>query len=230
MKLAWFSHTRPDCLFEISQLAQITEQKFVDDKRYCVKRLNKSIRYATFNKVSLQFPKLDVAMLRLITFSDASLSNNDDYTSQLEHICFIGDASGRVFPLSFKSYKARRVTRSVMTGEVIAFSDLFDVAATSAHELETILGQHVPVKLFTDSKCLFDVISNGSRISEKTMMIDIAAAREGFCDKVISDIWFVRSSRNLADGLTKSMSQAALRDVLDTGHLEVKPEQWIVCN
>ena len=41
-------------------------------------------------------------------------------------------------------------------------------------------------------------------------MLDIAAAREGFRGKVISDIGFMRSSKNIADGLTKSMSQAAL--------------------
>ncbi len=60
------------------------------------------------------------------------------------------------------------------------------------------------------------------------MMLDIAAAREGFRDKVISDIGFVRSSHNLADGLTKSMSQAALQRVVSNGSLRVEPEQWII--
>lgn len=34
-------------------------------------------------------------------------------------------------------------------------------------------------------------------------MLDIAAATEGFHDKLISDISFVRNSKNVADGLTK---------------------------
>lgn len=79
-----------------------------------------------------------------------------------------------------------------------------------AAELETVMGRKIPVQLFTDSKCLFDVIWKGSRTSEKRIMLDIAAAREGFCDKTISDIGFVRSNHNIADGLTKSMSQASL--------------------
>ena len=61
-------------------------------------------------------------------------------------------------------------------------------------------------------------------------MIDIAAACEGFKDHLISEIGFVRSSSNIADGLTKSISQAALQDVLRTGKYCVRAEQWIVRN
>ena len=61
-------------------------------------------------------------------------------------------------------------------------------------------------------------------------MIDIAAAREGFKDHLISDIGIVRSSPNIADGLTKSMSQSALQDVLRTGEYRVHADQWIVRN
>ena len=86
------------------------------------------------------------------------------------------------------------------------------------------------MQLLTDSKSLFDVISKGSRTSEKHVMLDIAAVREGFWDKVISGIGFIRSSQNLADGLTKPMAQASLRVFLSTGSLDVKPEQWIIRN
>ena len=36
-------------------------------------------------------------------------------------------------------------------------------------------------------------------------MLDIATAREGFRDKVISDIGFVHTGQNIALGLTKQM-------------------------
>ena len=88
----------------------------------------------------------------------------------------------------------------------------------------------MPLPLRTDSKSLFDVISKGSRASEKRMMLDIAAAREGFKEKTISDIGFVRSSQNIADGLTKAMQQSALQTVLTNGFLSVTPEQWIIRN
>ncbi len=86
-----------------------------------------------------------------------------------------------------------------MGGEVIAFSDLFDRACTLVAEIGAVYGRKIPVQLLTDYKSLFDVISKGSRTSEKRMMLDIAAVREGFRDRIISDIGFVRSSQNLAD-------------------------------
>ncbi len=75
---------------------------------------------------------------------------------------FITDGEGNAAPIYFKSYKARRVTRSVMAVEVIAFSDAFDVGYTLATELSGLLGRKVPLILLTDSKSLFDVISKGT--------------------------------------------------------------------
>lgn len=49
-------------------------------------------------------------------------------------------------------------------------------------------------------------------------MLDIAVSRGGFRDKEISDIGFVRSGSNLADDLTKAMSQAALREALSSDY------------
>lgn len=60
------------------------------------------------------------------------------------------------------------------------------------------------------------------------MMLDIAAAREGFRDKTISDIGFVRSSYIIADGLTKAMSRSALQKVFVRGRLTLSPEKWII--
>lgn len=88
-----------------------------------------------------------------------------------------------------------------------------------------ILSKQVPVQLFTDRKSLFDIISKGSRTSEKRMTLEVASARQGFKDKTISNIGFVRSSNNIADGITKKMNQAVLRDVIESDRLDVQPEQ-----
>ena len=86
----------------------------------------------------------------------------------------------------------------------------------------------VPVRLFTENKYLFDAVSKGTRTSEKRLILDIAAAKEGFESKDISDIGFVRSNCNLADGLTKRMKQASLLELMKTCKLSIRPEQWIV--
>lgn len=228
MKLAWLANTRPDCLFEISQLSQVTEDRFKSDKNRIIRRLNKAVKYAVDNRIYLRIPKLDLQTLRVVGYSDASFANNHDLSTQLGVLCFLADDKGNSVPIHFKSYKSKRVVRSAMAGEVIAFSDLFDVAAALASELGVLYDRNIPVQLLTDSKSLFDVISKGSRTSGKRMMLDIAATREGFRNKVISDIGFVRSSKNLADGLTKAMSQAALQHVISTGRISISPEQWII--
>ncbi len=66
-----------------------------------------------------------------------------------------------------------------MAGKVISFSGLFDVVSTLSAEMALIIGSKVPVQLLTDSKSLFDVISKGTRTTEKKTMLGIAAAREG---------------------------------------------------
>lgn len=60
------------------------------------------------------------------------------------------------------------------------------------------------------------------------MMLEIAAARQGFEDGTISGIGFVRSPSSIADGPINSMRQAVLRNVMTTGRLDVIREQWII--
>lgn len=229
MKLAWLSHSRPDCLFEISQLTQITKDVFEQERRTLIRRTNKLIKYAKQNELSLRFPKLDKNSLKIVGFSDASFAGNRDFSSQLGYLIFLSDDSGSVCPVVFKSYKARRVTRSVMGAELIAFSDMFDAAFTLREELRALHpGSSIPLTLYTDSKTLFDVISKGTRTSEKRLMLDIACTREGFKTHAINDIGFIRSSENIADCLTKAMSQASLAQVLKSSKLGVHVEQFIV--
>ena len=230
MKPAWIANTCPHSLFEISQLAQVTEEIFLQKSKRTLKRSNKAVAFAIDNSIPLRIEKLNQESLRVRGFADAPFANNADLSTQLGNVCFIGDDTGAVVPISFKSYKSRRVTRSSMAGEVIAFSDLLDVAAVLTAELQALTGAKVPVQLLTDSNSLFDVISKGFTTSKKIMLLDITAAREGFRDKVTSDIGYVRSASNIADRLKKPMQQRSLQDMMLSGRLDVTPEQWIVRN
>jgi len=124
-----------DCLFEISQLAQVTEKMFEEDRRRMIRRLKRATKFAVDNRFTLKVPKLDKSSLRIIGFSDSSFANKADFSSQLGHTCFLGDVSDSVIPISFKSYIAKRITRFAMAGEFIAFNDFFDVASTLSAEL-----------------------------------------------------------------------------------------------
>ena len=86
---------------------------------------------------------------------------------------------------------------------MIAFADLFDEALAIRKQLEFALRLPIPVCILTDSKSMFDIISKGSRTSEKRAMLDICTTRQAYKAQERSNIGFVRNSHNLADGLTK---------------------------
>ena len=82
--------------------------------------------------------------------------------------------------------------------------------------------------LCTDSKLLFDIISKGTRTSEKQIMLDIHEGHEGYRKRDISNIRFVRSSAYLADWPTKEKVEKDLLNLLKSGKHIVQCEQWIL--
>lgn len=147
MKLAWLANLKPGCLFEIAQLAQLTEEMFREQPEVYIKRLNNGINFAMDNLTALKVSKLEAKSLKIFGFSDASFANNHDQSSQLGYIIFLGDRSGAVVPLLFRSYNARRITRSAMSGEIIAFSNMFDFAIAIIQDLAKMIGRNFPVQL-----------------------------------------------------------------------------------
>lgn len=105
--------------------------------------------------------------------------------------------------LNFNSYKSKRVLRSVLGGETLAFSDAFDAAYSIRHDLQRILRREIPLAMLTDSMSLFKVIINSSTMTEKRLMIDLNAARDAYKTSDIGHIGWLRSGSNLANGLTK---------------------------
>lgn len=105
-----------------------------------------------------------------------------------------------------------------MSEEVLVFADLSDATVKIAKGLGKILGRPVPLQILTDSKCLFYIISKGSRTSEKRLILDIAAACEQFLVSDISDVGLVQIQDNLADFLTKITRQAVICICIYLGH------------
>ena len=166
--------------------------------------------------------------IRIFGYFDASFTNNSAMKSQLGRIILLTDGLNFAIPIVFKSYKSRTVTRSVLSAEVIVFADLIDDALALKSQIEYASQHAVPVHLLTDSKSPFDIISKGSRISEKRIMLDVHAARECYKTKEISNIGFVLSSENLADGLSKENMQKSLLNLLKCGQHSINCERWIL--
>lgn len=104
-------------------------------------------------------------------YPDASFAENSNITSELGYIVMLADKSEKCIVLHFASYKGRRVCCSVLGAEFNAFGDAFDYAYVISHDIETMLGQRVPLTMFTDSGSLFDVIVKNSTTAERRLMI-----------------------------------------------------------
>ena len=122
MKLAWLAHSRPDCMFEVSQMTQVARKRFEENQRDVVKRVKRTVRYVQETPACIRFPKLSEDNLHVLGLSDASFASNLDFTSQLGYLCLLADNAGNVIPIQFKLYKAQRVTRSVMGAELMALN------------------------------------------------------------------------------------------------------------
>lgn len=179
MKPAYLWHTRPDVIFEVSQLSQVTVQRFAEHPKRFIRDSNKLIKAAKLYKIRLFIPSLEGDTLYLIGISDAAFGSNYDQTSQLGYLPFFRDGRNRIIPMGYKSYNAHRARRLALAAELVSFSDLFDPAFTAATEVGTLLrNTSVPVRLLTDNKFLFEVIRKTYSTSEKRLMLDIAPARE----------------------------------------------------
>jgi transposase InsO family protein len=225
-KLQWASHTRPDIAFAASRLAQVTSQSFCAETLHLS---NKAIKHLKANpELALRYPRLDKSTLRLLAYTDASLHNNGDFTSHLGYVILLADATGNCCVISFRSYKSKRVARSSMAAETMAFADTFDAAFSLKCDLTSILGKPLPLLILTDSKPLFDVLISSKYTTEKRLMIDLSAAREGFNRHDITIICLISSEDNIADAMTKLSSNNALQRLLTLHLINPKILQYVV--
>lgn len=225
-KVAWLVHTRPDLSCGVNQAAQVTEEMFGPD---AISALNALVKKAQAGReLMLSYSPLDRSTLRLRAYADSSFANNADQSSQLGFIVLLCDGSGAAHVLSYASRKCKRVVRSVMAGEVYAFSEALDEAFVIRYDLERLYNQHIPLTILTDSKQLFDVVTKASQPTEKRLMIDIAAARQAYTRHDISNVALIASDDNVADAFTKVNASSALTNLLRTGYDHTPVIQWVL--
>ncbi|PXF45775.1 hypothetical protein BWQ96_04442 [Gracilariopsis chorda] len=174
--------------------------------------------------------ELDIASFHIRFYTDSSIANSADQSSQLGYIATLCDKFNRCNILSCRSYNSRRVVRSVMGAEVYAFADGFDVAHMLRFDLESIMNRKLRLCILTDIKSLFDTTVKNSFISEKRLMIEVQAAREAYQQLEILDIGHISGSNNPADGLTKPKTCLALVKLLTTGIMDHHINQWVIRN
>lgn len=74
--------------------------------------------------------------LRIVTFANASFSNNADGNTQLGYRIHLAHKFVKANVVKFESYKDKRIVRSVISAETIAFEYVFDNSITLRHDLQ----------------------------------------------------------------------------------------------
>ena len=95
-------------------------------------------------------------------FIDGSFANTEYLSSQIGFLIFLQDKTGSANLIEYFSRKSRRVVRSVLGSEILAFADAVDVAILLRFDLQKILNRQIDVRILADSSSLFDVITKSS--------------------------------------------------------------------
>nr|AHF58602.1 polyprotein [Chondrus crispus] len=223
-KLAWLTNTRPDIACAVAKLTQVREGEF---NLEAIKEANSVVKHVRKDKnLGIVHPHLDPESTEIIAFSDAALGNNRDLSSQIGYVIILRDRYGAANILEYSSKKCRRVTHSSLAGEIMGFSFAFDAAFIIKHDLEEITTRTFPLKMMTDSRALFDMVTRNSYSTERRLMIDMAAIRQSYQRREIDGIAHIPGPTNPADAMTKVGQNGVLANLMQ-GRLTMEPRQWV---
>ena len=220
-QLNWLANmTRPDISFMVSMISSHIKQATISD----IKDINKLIKHAKDTPSSVTFPSLDTDSIEVIAYTDASFNNLDDGGSQGGQIIFLKDQFNRSCPISWRSTRVRRVARSTLAAEALAFADGMDTAQfvhQLAEEFQLIKNNSAFIGI-TDSRSLFDAANTSTQISDRRLRVEISAIRDTK-DKGEIDIVWTNKENQLADVLTKKGAPFnALLKVVDCGRIQLR--------
>jgi hypothetical protein len=159
-------------------------------------------------------------------FTDAAFANTFDLHSQIDYVvCFTNDVYANL--IHWSSIKCKRITRSVLTIELYAMINDFDVETIIKSIIERMLHIFLSLIFFTDSKSLFDCLVKLETTNEKRLMIDLMCLKLSYERREIAEIRWIDENINLADAMTKSKSCNALIKLIDINIIELKIIVWV---
>lgn len=200
-QLNWLSNmTRPDISFTVSKISGHIKGATVAD----IKETNKMIKYVKDTPLMVSFPPLDINSTQVVVYADSSFNNLDDGGSQGGQIVFLKDKSDRSCPISWRSTRVRRVARSTLAAESLAFADGIDTASFVQHlaaEFQ-MTKPNTPIVGITDSRSLYDAANTSTQVSDRRLRVEISAIRDTKEKGELEMVW-TSNDNQLADVLTK---------------------------
>lgn len=85
-------------------------------------------------------------------------------------------------------------------------------------QISQILDRDLPLLIYTDSKCLFDVLTTAKKTTGGRLVVDVFVARQSYRPGKIDNICLIRSEDNLAGDMTKLDGNGLLLKVMQEGY------------
>jgi hypothetical protein len=231
---AWIaSIAQPEASYDLSVAAQTQQNPSEED----INKLNKRLTWQMeHHDRGLNFIPLNLHNLKLYIFTDGSLANNRDMSSQIGFVIVLGTETkvegqepafklvGNI--LHWSSTKCKRVTRSSLASEVYGMVAGFDVGITIASTLRMITSKlslpEIPLVICTDSLSLYECLVKLGTTAEKRLMIDVMALRQSYERREIAETRWIHGDDNPADALTKVKPNTALSKLVESNELRVR--------
>lgn len=175
----------------------------------------------------LLFVPLDVDSIRLGVFEDAIFASNKDNNSHLGFLVALADKTNSANIIPYSSFKAKRVTRSVLVADLFSLVHAFNFLSTLRMKLIGMFGRDIAMVLYTDSKSLYDGIVAINSTKEKLLLIDITDLREAYELREIADVSWIPSGDNPADALTKLSASPTLSKLMAENKLSILVKSWV---
>ena len=152
--------------------------------------------------------------LKILAFSDASVSNLPDKTSSTRSFVIFLWGKEKVAPLSWCSKKLERVAMIIIYAEGIALGRCLDEAVNLGQALLQILNlpdtkegsKVLTIVGVTNSKSLWDDINSTSPADDLKLRREVASMREQLELKEVEEIKLAPTHLQLADCLTKAQA------------------------
>ena len=201
-QLNWIaSHTRPDILYDVCELSVSFSRATVSD----LLRLNKVVSRVLCDPIKILFPRIsNLEECSLECYSDASFANLPDCGSQGGFIIFLQDSNRMRCPIFWQSRKIKRVVKSTLAAETLAFLDCAETAVYIRNIIQELCKcQHIPINCFVDNKSLLDTLNSKKSVEDRRLRIDLAVLEEMIRNNDITSVSWVSSAHQLANCLTK---------------------------
>ena len=201
-QMIWIaSQTRPDMSFETCCMSNTGKSPTVSKIVFA----NKAVRkMQSTNEIKLRIPYMGTMdKIEIVVFGDATHASLPDGSSQGAFIVFL-KGKGKITPILWQSKKLKRVTKSPLASETLAFGEAADAGLLVAEMVKEINMLKVlpKVEVITDSKSLKDGLQTTNTVEDMSLRVNIARLREMTAVGEISVTW-VEGKSQLADALTK---------------------------